>query len=86
MIRVLDDFILLDKIGSGSFSKVYKVKDKRTGNIYAAKIYTKAIDDKLSDLFISISNEVNIISKLYHLAILRFYKFCPYNFKKSQNR
>ena len=34
----LDQFEKLNKIGSGSFGKVYKVKNKKTNKIYACKI------------------------------------------------
>ena len=34
----LNNYILQNKIGNGSFAKVYKVKDKETEEIFAAKI------------------------------------------------
>ena len=33
----MDGFIILDKIGEGSYSSVYKVKRKEDGIIYALK-------------------------------------------------
>lgn len=37
----LDDFALLKTIGKGSFGKVYEVKMKDTGQIYAMKVLSK---------------------------------------------
>lgn len=39
--NLLNHYSLLSKIGEGSFSEVYKVKDKKTGQFYAAKRLTK---------------------------------------------
>lgn len=36
-MSTLDDFEVMQKIGSGSFSCVYKVKRTEDGNIYAMK-------------------------------------------------
>ena len=33
----------LEKLGSGSFATVYKVKEKSTGETFAAKIYFKTV-------------------------------------------
>ena len=46
----IKNFILQGKIGQGSFGKVYKVKSRNDGQIYAAKlsidyIYEKTIKD-----------------------------------------
>lgn len=79
----LNNYILQDRIGSGSFGKVYKVKDKRTNEIYAAKISINAIDTDTQQLFTAISQEVNIISRLNHPSILKFILFSPINFKNK---
>ena len=34
----LEDFVIQNQIGHGSFGKVYKVQKKQTHEIYAAKI------------------------------------------------
>lgn len=39
--NLLNNYLLISKIGEGSFSEVLKVKDKKTGNLYAAKRLTK---------------------------------------------
>lgn len=39
--NLLNNYTLISKIGEGSFSQVLKVKEKKTGNCYAAKRLTK---------------------------------------------
>lgn len=78
------DFILLDLIGSGSFGKVYRVKDKRSQQIYAAKISNTEVTDKNNELFLNLSREVNIISKTNHPGIIKFLLYSPTNFKNQK--
>ena len=79
----LNDFILENKIGSGKFGKVYKVKLKRTGQIYAAKISIEIIDEDSQEDLLNLIREVDIISKLNHPLVLKFIYFSPINFKKK---
>jgi len=37
----LDDFLILEEIGEGSFGKVYKIAKKDTGIVYALKKLNK---------------------------------------------
>ena len=37
----INDFIKIEKIGTGQFSTVYKVKNIKDGNIYAMKVIEK---------------------------------------------
>ena len=77
----LRQFEKQEKIGSGSFGKVYKVKEKSTNKIYACKI-SKMITDYCKDNQIrNMKREVEIISKLKHPSILEFIGFNPMNFK-----
>ena len=80
----LNDFILQDYIGSGSFGKVYKVKEKKTGRILAAKISIQALYEDSTEEIQNLSREVNIISKLNHPSVLKFVAFSPFNFKNKR--
>ena len=77
----LDNLILQKEVGSGSFGKVYQVKDKITGKIYAAKISRQSITEISHDSIINLFREVNIISKLNHPSVLKFIGYSPTNFK-----
>ncbi|KAK8898172.1 hypothetical protein M9Y10_000444 [Tritrichomonas musculus] len=79
----INDFILQKQIGNGSFAKVYKIKEKITGIIFAAKIINQKLENDDDPFFINIRREVNIISKLSHPAILKFYGYSPINFKNK---
>lgn len=50
----LENFILQNKIGEGSFGKVYQVKNKKTGEIFAAKISIERIEDISKDSLIDL--------------------------------
>lgn len=72
-----------EKIGQGSFGKVYKVKSKNDGQIFAAKISINLIDEKtIKDQF-NIAREVNITSKITHPSILRYIFFSFRDFKNK---
>lgn len=79
----LNEFELLTEIGSGAFAKVYKIKEKESGTIYAAKIMNKSMEDTTKESKRQLSREVNILSKLNHPAILKFIGYSPVNFKNK---
>ena len=79
----LDNFIKIEKIGKGSFGEVLKVKDKQTGEIYAAKIGFKSLEEETKDAKINLAREVNLLSQLNHPSILKFIGYSPYNFDKK---
>lgn len=79
----LNDYILHNEIGQGAFGKVYKVKNKKNGMFFAAKI-SKSILDINADKFIGdISKEISILSTFNHPAVMKFIGFSPTNFKQK---
>lgn len=80
----LDQFEKIEKIGMGSFGKVFKVCDKQTGTFYAAKISYRLINDEDDSTLLNLTREVTIISKLNHPSVLRFIFFDKYNFKHEE--
>lgn len=64
---------------------IYKVKDKKTGQILVAKISINKIIKDSTNLLLDISHEFNILSKLKHPSIHKFIYCCPFNFKKKPN-
>ena len=71
------------QIGEGSFGKVYIVQDKKTKQIYAAKIAKKKVEKENPKEMLNISREVNIISKIRHPSILQFIGYSPISFNKK---
>ena len=75
-----DSFDILELIGGGSFGKVYKVKQKNTGKIYAMKILNKSylIQKKLLRYAIT---ECNVLKKSDCPFILKLH----YSFQTPEN-
>ena len=79
----LNDFILQGLVGEGSFGKVFKVKEKTTDKIYAAKISIEKITNEHREILTNLLREINILAKLNHPCILNFKGYSPMNFKKK---
>lgn len=78
----LNKFKLIKKIGEGSFSCVYKVKQIDTGEVYAAKINKNEIhnENKDSPEGINFLREVTYLSEISHPFIIKFIGFSPIDF------
>ncbi len=72
----MDGFIMLKRLGKGSFGVVYKVKRKQDNKIYALK-RVNSTEDTL--------NEVRLLASLNHPNIIRFYDAFPYYRNGSRN-
>ena len=79
----LNSFDKLQFIGKGSFGKVFCVKEKETGSIFAAKILNPDSSEDAQSFCLNLLREVNIISKLNHPSILKFIGYSPIDFKKN---
>lgn len=65
-----DKYEKIQEIGSGGFSKVYRVMDKTTKKKYACKeIYIKKIAD-----IVTVKSEIKIMSKIDHPNIVKLYE------------
>lgn len=60
---------------------MYKIIDKQNNTVYAAKVSKYGIDECPDDTILNLSREINIISALTYQPILKFFGFCPINFK-----
>ena len=73
-IEISSKYEIIQEIGRGAFSIVYKVKSKENNNIYCLKkINTKKTKDK--------ENEIKILSNLNHPNLIK----CFYSFYNSDN-
>ena len=72
--EISSKYEIIQEIGRGAFSIVYKVKSKENNNIYCLKkINTKKTKDK--------ENEINILSNLSHPNLIK----CFFSFYNSEN-
>lgn len=70
---LMNNYLLLSKIGEGSFSEVLKVKDKQTGSLHAAKRITKPFTSMEE---VSNYEELQTFKKLsYHENIIYLHQF-----------
>ncbi|KAK8842485.1 hypothetical protein M9Y10_026074 [Tritrichomonas musculus] len=80
----LKKLIRKEKLGSGSFAKVYKVINYSTGEIYAAKILKNELIFCSKNEQINFTREVNILSKLNHKSIMKFIGYSLIDFKQEE--
>ena len=78
----LDQYQILFLIGEGAFSKVYRVKDLKTNEFYAAKICNFMVDEETKDSqeTLLLFREVNLMSLLNHPAIIKFIGYSQNDF------
>lgn len=74
---------MISKIGEGSFSKVYRVKDQQDNEYYAAKVAKFMINEDMKDSeeVKSLFREVNLMSFFNHQSILKFIGYYSTNFQ-----
>lgn len=75
----LSNYIPLDKIGEGAFGSVYKVQDKSTGAIYAAKIF----NDQEPEAYLT--REVNILAGISNPCVIKYIGYSPTDFDGNPN-
>lgn len=70
----LNQYLILNQIGSGAFGKVYLIKDKNMNQKYAAKVSIFMVDENTEDKSETpaLFREINLLSMLDHSAILNF--------------
>ncbi len=78
----INGYIIIDSLGWGKNSLVYKVIKSKGGTVYSLKMLTKSASDK-KDIVERFKNEVEIISKIKHPNVTGFidrgnYNECPY--------
>jgi len=70
----INEYLFLEEIGSGGFSRVYKVKSERYGTIFAAKMIT--FDCETNERVLeSYENEIAALKKLDHPNVIQLYSY-----------
>ena len=75
-----NSFEILEKIGVGGFGKVFKVRQKKTNNIYAMKVLNKAFLIKMNQLHYAIT-ECNVLKSSNCPFIIKLH----YSFQTPKN-
>ena len=60
------DYEKIEKIGTGQFSTVYKVRYTKTGDIYAMKVIEKRPENQKAEQIKQINREIENLKKCYH--------------------
>lgn len=79
----INDFEIIQRIGSGSFSSVFLVKEKKTSDLYAAKVPLRPISEYLSEDLKNIRREISNMCRLNHPAILKMIGFSLKSFNNE---
>lgn len=66
-------YYVLEQLGKGGTSKVYKVKDVETDKIYALKQYITSDPANQEQLLEGIQNELNVLKHVSHPALPKIY-------------
>lgn len=80
----LENYTIVEKIGKGSFGKVFVVQKKDSSIIFAAKVALEELNDESRELKINLCREVNLMSQLSHPSILKFIGFSPTDFSHKE--
>ena len=67
-----DNYIIINKLGKGSFGSVYKVRHKTTKDIRAMKIIRNSTDNKLDNKFL---REIQVLKELEHPNIIKIFEY-----------
>ena len=62
----IKDYIIKEKVGTGQFSTVYKVKNKKDGFIYAMKVIEKRPENQKAEQQKQIKREIANLERCYH--------------------
>lgn len=78
---IVNNYILLDVLGAGSYAEVRLAKDRNTEMLYAVKVINRSVKNKLSQAskknaqsLEDVKREIAIMKKLNHPHVLRLYE------------
>ena len=71
----------LEYLGEDESSKFFKIRDKKKGHFFQAKISFREKTNKTINIKEYVKREINLMSKIEHPSILKFLGYSPKNFK-----
>lgn len=74
MTKVVDNFALMEAVGSGQYGKVYRGRHVHNNQDYAVKCIPLEKFRKLPKLDEFTNNEISVLTQLVHPNIVRFYE------------
>ncbi|MCI5222370.1 MAG: hypothetical protein D3924_06795, partial [Candidatus Electrothrix sp. AR4] len=77
--QIDDNYLILDKLGKGGMSVVYRALDKELNKEVALKLLNPTNTLPYLELVVKFRNEVKVISKLDHPNIIKFHATGNYN-------
>lgn len=75
MSKVVDNFLILDKIGEGQFSIVHKGKHVKTGELVAVKILDAKKYDENPHIQAMISEEIEALSRVNSPFVIKHLRY-----------
>lgn len=79
----LQEFEIKKELGKGAYGQVFKVINKNTKEIFAAKISLREINNYNDDQMARLRREINILYQSNHPSILKFIGYNPYDFSSK---
>lgn len=83
----INKFEPIEALAEGGFGDVYKVRDKDSGEIYAAKVSKFPVNQDFKDDEITflLFREVNLLAALNHPSVIKFIAYCSTDFDREPN-
>jgi [calcium/calmodulin-dependent protein kinase] kinase len=73
--KMINNYIVLESLGSGTYAEVRKCKERGTGAVFALKIIQRKDKvQQLSKSILDVRKEIAIMKKLVHPNVLRLYE------------
>lgn len=78
---ICERYYILEELGSGGYSRVYKARDMITGDIYVLKQYITSDPNNKKTLFEGMENELNILKNTHHPVLPKIFNLIKFNGK-----
>ena len=72
MRKIVDNYELIEQVGSGQYGKVYKARHKETDELFAVKCVPLDKFSRIPKLSTFTQNEIQVLNRLNHEHIVAF--------------